>query len=157
MIVSGYTLYRNSSMANPDRREWVPTPLCENTSLSFPKEGVPDLRYLSFIWEGIDVLWCSTQTVFSSVSRVVPGYEFSMMSISNQMPTGQRFLAVCNCVTVVFLTPFFCVRDVGYALSDRWKIPLSCGGSAYVFLYSLVLVRGKHYLLPVLYRMLVCL
>ena len=49
MIVSGYTLDRKSSMENPDCREWVPTSLCENPSLSLPKESVPDLRDLIVI------------------------------------------------------------------------------------------------------------
>ena len=46
IIVSGYALARNSSMANPDKMEWVPTYLCKNLSLSLPKESVPDLRDL---------------------------------------------------------------------------------------------------------------
>ena len=43
MIVSGYTLARYSSMANPDRVEWVPTSLCDNPSLYSPNESVPSL------------------------------------------------------------------------------------------------------------------
>ena len=46
MIVSGYTLDRYSSMENPDQMEWGPTYLCENPSLSFTKESVPDLSDL---------------------------------------------------------------------------------------------------------------
>ena len=49
IIVSGYTLDRKSSTENPDQREWVPTSLCENPSLSLPKERVTDLRYLVVI------------------------------------------------------------------------------------------------------------
>ena len=67
----------------------------------------------------------STQTVFTGVLRVVPEYESSRMMISAQMRTGQRFVVVRHCVTVAFLTPFFCVRNVGDTLSDRWRIPLS--------------------------------
>ena len=43
MIVSGYTLARYSSMANPDRVEWVSTSLCDNPSLYSPNESVPSL------------------------------------------------------------------------------------------------------------------
>ena len=39
MIFSGYTLDINISMAKPDQREWVPIYLCENPSLSLPKES----------------------------------------------------------------------------------------------------------------------
>ena len=56
MIVSGYTLARKSSMANPDRMEWVPTSLCENTSLSSSKESVPALSEFVVICEVIVVL-----------------------------------------------------------------------------------------------------
>ena len=69
MIVSGYTLDRYISMANPDRMEWVPTSLCENPSLSSPKVSVPSLNDLVLIWEVIVVFlnlhqdcvhWCIT-------------------------------------------------------------------------------------------------
>ena len=46
IIVSGYTFDRKSSMENPDQREWVTTSLCENPIIYYPKESVPDLRYL---------------------------------------------------------------------------------------------------------------
>ena len=55
MIVSGYTLARQSSMANPDHMEWVPTSLCENTSFYSPKESVPDLIEFVVICEAIVV------------------------------------------------------------------------------------------------------
>ena len=55
MIVSGYTLARYISMANPDRMEWVPTYLCENPSLSSPKESVPALSDFVVICEVIVV------------------------------------------------------------------------------------------------------
>ena len=55
MIVSGYTLVRYSSMANPDRMEWVPTYLCENPSLSSPKESVPALSEFVVVCELIVV------------------------------------------------------------------------------------------------------
>ena len=119
MIVSGYTLARNISIENPDRREWVPTSLCENTSLSFPKYSVPDLRDLVFIWDVISVLWWSTQTVFTGVSCVDTGYESCLIMIYAQMSIGQRFVLVYHCVTMAFLTPFLCVRNVGDNLSDR--------------------------------------
>ena len=47
------------------------------------------------------------------------------MMISAHMFTGQRVVVVRHCVTVAFLTPFFCVRNVGETLSDRRRIPLS--------------------------------
>ena len=56
MIVYGYTLDRWSSMANPDRMEWVPTSFCENPSLSSPKESVPALSEFVVICEVIVVL-----------------------------------------------------------------------------------------------------
>ena len=56
MIVSVYTLARYSSMAKPDRMEWVPTSLCENPSLSSPKESVPALSEFDFICAVIVVL-----------------------------------------------------------------------------------------------------
>ena len=56
IIVSGYNLGRKSSMANTDQREWVPTSLCENTNLYFPKGSVPYLSYLVVILEVIYVL-----------------------------------------------------------------------------------------------------
>ena len=37
MIVSRYNFSRYSSMANPDRMEWVLTSLCDNSSISLPK------------------------------------------------------------------------------------------------------------------------
>ena len=56
IIVSGYNLGRKSSMENTDQREWVPTSLCENTNLYFPKGSVPYLSYLVVILEVIYVL-----------------------------------------------------------------------------------------------------
>ena len=53
MIVSGYTLARDSYMAKPDQIAWVPTCLFENTSLSLPKESVSDLSDLVVMWEVI--------------------------------------------------------------------------------------------------------
>ena len=53
MIVSGYTLARHSYMANPDRMEWVPTSLCDNPSLSSPKESEPALSEFVVICEVI--------------------------------------------------------------------------------------------------------
>ena len=40
-------------MANPDRMECVPTSLCENPSLSYPKVSVPELSELFVICEVI--------------------------------------------------------------------------------------------------------
>ena len=56
VFVSGYTLARYSSLANPDRMEWVPTSLCENPSISSPKESVPALSEYVFICEMIVIL-----------------------------------------------------------------------------------------------------
>ena len=67
--------------------------------------------------------------MFAGVSRVVPEYDSSRMMISVQMRTDQRVVVVRNCVTVEFLTPFFCVRNVGETLSARWRIPLSWDNS----------------------------
>ena len=112
-------------MANPDRMELVPISLCDNASLSSTEESVPALSEFFVIREVIVVFCCSTQTVFTGVSRVVPEYESSRMMISAQMRTKQRVVVVRHCVTVAFLTPFFCVRNVRETLSDRWRIPLS--------------------------------
>ena len=111
-------------MANPDRMGWVPTSLCENPSLSSLKESVPALSEFFAICEVIVVLWRSTQTVFTGVTIVVPEYESSRMMISAQMFTGQRVVVVRHCVTVAFLTLFFCVRNIGETLSARWRIPM---------------------------------
>ena len=43
-------------MANSDQIEWVPTSLCENPSLSSPKESVPALSEFVVICEVIVVL-----------------------------------------------------------------------------------------------------
>ena len=123
--------------------EWVTTSLCENLSLSSPKYSVPALSELVVRCEVIVVVvvfvfvvvvvvivfvFCfflsSTQTVFTGVLRVVTEYESSRMIISAQMRTGQRVVVVLHYVTVVFLTPYFCVRNVGDTLSARWRIPL---------------------------------
>ena len=126
MIVSGYTLVRNISTENADQRDWFTTSLCENMSLSLPKESVPDLRYLVVIWEVISVLWCSTQTAFTGVSRVVSGYGSCMMIISAQMQTRNSFVVVLHCVTVAFFSMFFWVWNAGDNLSSRCRIPLLC-------------------------------
>ena len=55
MSFSGCTLARYSSMANPDRMEWVLTSLCENPSISLSKESVPDLSEVVVIYEAIVV------------------------------------------------------------------------------------------------------
>ena len=137
IIISGYTLARNSAIANPDQREWVPTSLCENTSLSLPKESVSYLRDSVVIWYVIAVWWWSTQTMFTSVSHVVPGYVSSLMMISAQMRIRQSFVVICHCVTVAFLTLFLLVQKVGDTLSARCRIPFSCG-SSWPFLYNLI-------------------
>ena len=49
MIVSGYTLARYSSMANPDWMEWVHISLCDNPSLYLSMESVAALSDLVFI------------------------------------------------------------------------------------------------------------
>ena len=82
-------------MANPDRMEWVPTSLCENPSISLPKESVPAFSEFVVICEVIVVFWRYTQTVFTSVSHVVPEYESSKMMISAQIRTGQRYTDTC--------------------------------------------------------------
>ena len=129
MIVSAYTLAREISMENPDRMDWVPTSLCENNSLSLPKESVPDLSEFFVICEVIVVFKSSTQNVFTGVSHVVPEYESNRMMNFAHMRTRQRVVVVRHCVTVAFLTLFFCVRNVGETLSARWMIPLSWDNS----------------------------
>ena len=106
-------------MANTEQMEWVPTSLCDNPSISLPKESVPDLRYLVVMWEVIVVFWNSTQTMFTGVSRVVTDYDSSQMMIYSHMCTGQMVVAVRHCVTMEFLTPFLYVRNVGETLSAR--------------------------------------
>ena len=86
--------------------EWVPTSLCENPSISFPKESLPALSELVVVFEVIILFLSSTQTVFTGVSHVVPEYEPSRMIISAQMRTGQRVVAVRHCVTVGFYPRF---------------------------------------------------
>ena len=103
--------------------EWVPTSLCENPSISLPKESVPDLSDLVVMWEAI-VFLSSIQTVFTGVSLVVPEYESSWMIISAQMRTRYRVVDFRHCVTVAFLYPFFCVRNSGETLLARWRVPL---------------------------------
>ena len=124
-------------MVNPDLMEWVPKSLCENTSIYSPKERVSELRDLVVMWEVIAVFWCSTQTVFTGVSRIVPGYEFIRMMIYTQVRTGKRVVVVHHFVTVAFLNPFFWVRNVGETLSARWRIPLLCESSRH-FLQKLI-------------------
>ena len=46
IIVSGYTLDRNSSMEKPDQRDWFPKSFCENPSLYLTRTSVPELMYL---------------------------------------------------------------------------------------------------------------
>ena len=115
----------------PDRVPWQTLtvcigcpPLCVRIPVSLRQRKVclPLVNWLSFVrWF---FFWSSTQTVFTSVSRVVPEYESSRMMISAQMRTGQRVVAVHHCVTVAFLTPFFRVRNFGETLSARWRIPM---------------------------------
>ena len=123
MIVSGYTFSRYSSMENPDRMEWVPNSLCDNPSLSLPKDSVPALSdSLSFVrWSFFLKLY--PDHVHLCVTHV-PEYESSRMMISSQMCIGKRVVSVRHCVTVAFLTPFFCMRNVWETLSARWRISL---------------------------------
>ena len=55
MMVPGYTLARYSSMANPDRMEWVPISFFDNHCFSPQKESVPALSELVVICEVIVV------------------------------------------------------------------------------------------------------
>ena len=60
--------------------------------------------------------------MFTGATLVVPEYESSWKMISDQMFTGQRVVIVRHCVTVAFLTPFFCVRNVGETLLvNEWR------------------------------------
>ena len=126
MIVFGYTLARYSSMKNPERMEWVPNYLCVNPSISSPKESVPDLSDLVVIWEMIFVFWSSTQTVFTSVSRVVPDYESSLMKIYAHIRTGQRVVAVRH---YTFNPVFMCAECRGN-LIRQMEDPIVLGNFA---------------------------
>ena len=86
---------------------------------------MPALSEFFFICEVIVVLCRSAQTVFTGVTLVVPEYDSSRTMIYAQMFTGQRVVVVRHCVTVSFLTLFFCVRNVGETFSAIRRIPLS--------------------------------
>ena len=95
--------------------------------------------------------------MFTGVSRVDPEYESSQIIISAQMRTGQRVVAVRHCVTVAFLTPFFCVQNVRDILSARWRVPLLCGKVRSVLCknvyplsegYVFILVKYSHDRMP---------
>ena len=73
MIVSGYTLARKSSMAKPDRSEWVPTFFSDNPRHSYPKESVLDLSDMVVILDVIVVLWFPTHNVFTGLLSDDPG------------------------------------------------------------------------------------
>ena len=75
MIVSGYTLDRNISMANHDHSEWVPTSSCENLMRYSPKYSIPDLTILIFILDVMLVLEFYTHTVLIGYSYGVPGWD----------------------------------------------------------------------------------
>ena len=129
MIVSGYTLARKSSTAKPDRSEWVPNSLWEDPRRSSPKESVPDLSDLVVIWDVIVLLWFSAHTVFTEVSSDDPGYKSSLVTMSAQTCTRQICFSVRHWVTVVILTPFLYIRNVGDTFSARYRHPLLCGSS----------------------------
>ena len=113
----------------------MPTSLCENPIRSSQKKSVTDLRYLIVIWDVMFFLWLSTNTVFTGVYYDVPGYDSSLVMISSQTSTGQRCFPVRHWVTVSFLIPIFCVRNVGDTLSARCMQMLLCGNSCR-FMYN---------------------
>ena len=65
--------------------------------------------------------------MFTSVSQVVPEYDSSRMMIYAQMRTGERVVVVRQCVTVAFLTSFFCVWNVGETLQKTQRISHNSG------------------------------
>ena len=68
MIVSRYTLARNTTMEKLDLSEWVLISLCNIPRRSSPKKSMPDLSDLVVIWDVIVVLCFPTHTVFTGVS-----------------------------------------------------------------------------------------
>ena len=84
----------------------MPTSLCENTSLSSPKENVPNLRDLVVMWEVIAVLfmlyldrvhWCATCC------------SWLWIQLDDDLcPNARRSEGRCRlyCATVAFLTRF---------------------------------------------------
>ena len=129
MIVSGYTLARNSSMGKPNRSDWVPTSFLDNQRRSSPKESVPDLCSLVVIWDVMDVLWFYTHNVFTGVSSDEPEYKSSLVMMSAHTCNGQKCFPVLHWVTVAFFNSFFCVTNVRDNLSSRCRRPLLCGSS----------------------------
>ena len=75
--------------------------------------------------------------MFTVVSSDVPGYDFSLVMILDQIFTGKRYLPVHYWVTVVLLTPLLCVRNVGHILSEKCMYPLMFS-SASNLLYNLM-------------------
>lgn len=82
-------------------------------------EIILDLSDLFLILNVIFVLEFSIHTVFTGVSYDIPGYESSLVTMLEQICTGQRCLPVRYWVTVVFLTPFLCVQNIENTLSAR--------------------------------------
>ena len=116
MIVSGYTISRKSSTETPNHSEWVTTSLWENPRCSSPKYSVPDLSNFIVIWYIIVVLWFYMYTVFTGVSSDDPGYDSSLVMISDQTFTWHICLPVHHWVTVAFWTPLFCILNFGDTL-----------------------------------------
>ena len=104
---------------------------------SSPKESVPDLSNMIVIWDVIVVLCFYTHTVFIGVLSDEPGYKFSLVTMSAQTCTGKRCFPVCHWVTVAFLTPFFCILNVGDIFSARCR-RLMMYRSLRRFLYNLM-------------------
>ena len=100
-------------------------PICVRIPVFLQKRKVCLPLVNFFICEMIVVFWRSTQTVFTGVSHIVTEYKSSLMMIYAQMRTGKRVVVVRHYVTLSFLTPFFCVRNVRETLSARRRIPLS--------------------------------
>ena len=87
----------------------------------FSKESVPDISDMFVIWDVIVVLWFYTHTVFTGLSSDDPRYESSLVTMYAQNCTGQRCFLFRHWITVVFLTPFFCVLNVGDNLYARCR------------------------------------
>ena len=80
---------------------------------------MPDLSDLFFIWDVIVVLWFSTHDFFTGVFYDDSGYESIIVMMPTKTCTGKRCFPVRHWVTVVLLTPFFCILNIGETLSAR--------------------------------------
>ena len=121
----------------------MPTSLCDKPRWSSPKERAHDLSVLVVIRDVIVVLELLIHTVLTGESAGVSEYKSNLVMMPVQILTRQRYFPVCKWVTVEFLTPFFCVRNIGDNLSARCMILLLCVSSH--------ILHPKAYIHPWLY------